>query len=483
VVLGVALFVLSTVHGIGILADTTRYMQISPVPYDAPLYPWLLSLGHVTGIGLDGVAYILGLYLLMLNIALMFHILKAVTGNNLVLLGCAMLLVVLAPQFMRAHMVAMSEPLFICLTLLSAPLLTKYMDEGQGKFLIAAGVALGFAMLARFTAAPYGVAFACALLLCGGKWSLGKRIRDIFVLALISGGIFLLWAIGSKLLVGRATGRSFAFFGNPDRERWVSGLESAAAFMLPDNIPDAIRFVLVVCILALILYLSVRAWIRASVSANPARADLLAMVFGLITIWYLAFLVLAVNIEANLPINGRYLLPMYLACVIVLFSGLGRLSPGRPIQAIKVAALAAIALVIASHAVRVASQTRDAYRDGVGYQAVSWKKSPIILAVDALPKDAEIFTNAPDALNYLTGRRTNLIPTVFERRTGIEDAANPYSKQVAGLRSALQQGNAYVVFVDKLDWRFYLVAEDKLRSDAGLETVQSLSDGRIYAIK
>jgi hypothetical protein len=137
-------------------------------------------------------------------------------------------------------------------------------------------------------------------------------------------------------------------------------------------------------------------------------------------------------------------------------------------------------VVIAGHAVRTGSQTREAYLDGLGYQGPKWRSSPIILAVNRLPRDAQIFSNAPDAINYLTGRHAKMVPTKFERRTGVEDNDNPYAAQITTLRDTLQQGNAYVVFVDNVDWRFYLAAEDDLRKDAALKPMQIQPDGRIY---
>lgn len=478
--LSVVLFVLSTRHGIGILPDSTRYMQISPVPYDAPLYSWLLQVGRIIGIGYDAMAYATGLLLYVANTLLILHIINIVVGRKLYLLVLAGLLITLVPQYIRAHTVAMSEPLFLFLILSTILLLVRFIESQDRRLLVAAGVTLGLCMLTRFTAAPFAVAFAALLLLGGAGSSLSRRLSNIAILAAVSGLLFALWAVGSKLLIGRATGRAFAFNGNPDDERWLSGIDSLSAFMMPTFVPAVVRYPLTLLLVLLAVYVTYRACVRVSRAGVPAKTDLLTAVFGLSAGLYMIFVVLSVMIEANLPINGRYLLPVYIALVVVLFSGLAVRKENDGMQAAVLLVLALAVTVIGGHVIRSASQTMEAYRDGIGYQGPKWRNSPIILAIRQLPQDAQIFSNGADAINYLTGRNAVMVPEKFARRTGVEDSNNPYLEQLAALKSALQKGNAYVVFVDGVDWRFYQVTEEDLRKDAALKVMQTQADGRIY---
>jgi hypothetical protein len=257
-------------------------------------------------------------------------------------------------------------------------------------------------------------------------------------------------------------------------------MDSLSAFMMPTFIPAAIRYIAAACILLLAAYLVYRALVRVVRDGSTARADVLTVVFGLSIAWYAVFLVISVNIEANLPINGRYLFPVYIAIIVVLFAALGRHRAGSTPRAADMAILALIGLVIVGHGFRSAAQASEAYREGIGYQGPKWHSSPTILAINQLAADAKIFSNAPDAINYLTGRHADLVPTRFERRTGESDPGNPYQAQLEALTAALLEGNAYVVFIDNVDWRFYLATEEDLRKDAGLQVTQTLSDGRIY---
>ena len=220
------LFLLGTHQGIGILPDSTRYMQISPVPYDAPLYAWLVGLGWLVGITPEPVAYAAGLLLYVVNTILIICILNIILDRKVGLLALATLLVLLAPQFIRAHIVAMSEPLFLCLILTSILLLVNFLDSEKTVLLVASGLVLGLAMLTRFTAAPFGLAFVTTLLVVAPRWKMTRRWRYIIALGLVSGSVFALWATISKLFVGRAVGRSLALKGNPAGAPWLCGRDS-----------------------------------------------------------------------------------------------------------------------------------------------------------------------------------------------------------------------------------------------------------------
>src|SRR3546814_7218152 len=94
---------------------------------------------------------------------------------------------------------------------------------------------------------------------------------------------------------------------------------------------------------------------------------------------------------------------------------------------------------------------------------MAWRYSPTVAAVRKLPPNAIIFSNGPDAINYLTGRHTRFIPFLFQRRTGRDDPANPYRRQLEDMAKHVHRGHGYVIFLDRIPGRFYLPAEADLR--------------------
>jgi 4-amino-4-deoxy-L-arabinose transferase-like glycosyltransferase len=475
------LFLLNTHQGIGILPDSTRYMRLSPTPYDAPLYTWMLAGLAASGIGMDLGAKLLGLVLVCANTLLIWHLLLRGT-SSIVVAAVGTALIILSPHFVGLHAVAMSEPLFLFALFVTTLLFIRHMESGRPLWLGLCGVALALAMLVRFTALPLAGAFTVVLLLDRRKtW--GERLRPLLLLGGVSGFIFFAWVIASKLTTGHAVGRDLAFYGNADAERWQSGLKALTAYLLPVQVPSIVRLVLLLVVLGAVTWLCVhrtRAFLR---SEQKSAGDAIPVIFGLFALFYIGFMVLSVSVEANLNLNGRYTLPFYVALVIAGASvAFDRRSGGR-LERLPGLALACIALlVLASHAIRTMTQTQENFAEGIGFASKAWASSPILRATDALPRDARIFTNAPDALNYLTSRRTMFVPSRVERRTGMEDPAHPFARQLADLKAQLAAGNGYVVFIDRVDWRFYLIPEADLRQALGLKLIRRENDGRIYAL-
>jgi 4-amino-4-deoxy-L-arabinose transferase-like glycosyltransferase len=478
----VFLFLLNTRQGIGILPDSTRYMRLVQTPYDAPLYTWSLAAFEAIGVSMVAGAKLLGLVLVIANTLLIWQLLIRGTGSLVAAAG-GTALIIFAPQFVGVHALAMSEPLFLFTLFVTVLLFLRYLTSERGLWLILCGITLALTMLVRFTALPLGAAFA-VILLADRRHAWSTRLRNLLLLGGVGASIFFTWVIASELTTGHAVGRALAFYGNADMELWLGGLKVLTAYLLPVQVPAIARLALLLLVIGATTWLCIaktRSFIRAD-EKDPG--DAIPVIFGLFALFYVGFMFLSVSIEANLQLNARYTLPFYIALVITAASAAFNRQGGGRLERLLAQALACVALlVLASHAVRTAVQTRENFQEGIGYASTAWTTSPIVRAVDALPHDATVFTNAPDPLNYLTPRYTLFIPFRTERRTGIEDPANPLARQMAELRARLAAGNAYVVFVDKIDWRFYLVTEAELRRSLDLKLIRREDDGRIYALK
>jgi 4-amino-4-deoxy-L-arabinose transferase-like glycosyltransferase len=479
--LSIVAFLLSTRHGIGILPDSTRYMNLVAQPWDAPLYAWLLAAVAASGLAIEEGAKLIGLVLVALNSFLVWHIVMRVTRRaGHALIGTA--LVLLSPQFVAQHSLAMSEAPFIATILLSLLALLKYWETERRGWLWASAAAIGLAALTRFTA-PALAAAVIASLLIDPRRSFGRRLGDATIAGGVSGAMFFAWAGLSELILGRSTGRPLQLYGNMDAEAWLQSFKSLTAWVAPDDVPLAIRgafFILtfIACAWLVIRYAD-RTLARARIA--PVGEAMLPLTLGFFFVFYLLFMVLATSVEANLLLNSRYAFPIYLTSVMMMTIVL---ADARGWSRRLHAMLAVVALlVLAGHVVRTAYRVNEAYAYGIGYAALAWTQSPTLDAVRRLPPDALIYSNGPDAIAYVTKRRARAIPFHFQLRTGRDDPRRPFVRQLGEFGRDMAVENSFLVFLDGIDWRFYAAKEADLVRRFDLVLVNRERDGRIYAAR
>src|SRR5690606_30055740 len=109
------------------LPDTTRYMSIVQAPYDAPVYSWLVRIPPLMGIDLAAGARGLAMFFVAANTFLVWHLLiRATDRHSVALIGT--LLVVIAPQFVSLHSIAMSEAPFLFFLLVTLLAILRYLE-------------------------------------------------------------------------------------------------------------------------------------------------------------------------------------------------------------------------------------------------------------------------------------------------------------------------------------------------------------------
>lgn len=479
--LAVLLFAFATRHGIGILPDSTRYMDLSPKPWDAPLYPALLHLIAATGVDIATGAWALGLVLAALNAFLTWHLLRLATGK-LAYAAVGTALIVIAPQTAALHALAMSEPLFLTAILGTVFAMMHACRTGNRRWLIGVGIGIGLASLVRFTGPALGVAVALFLLIDPRRGWAG-RVIDILTIMLPSALLFLGWAAVSKMVNGRSTGRALEWFGNMTGADWLASYQALVQWIVPDAVPLAIGGILFLCVLGASIALLLAQGQQCLARAEAGRADfaMVAIPLGLFFFTYLGFMVLATSLEANLHLNGRYAYPIYCTSLLAVTIALATWRDGSvTARRLHMAFVILACLMLVGHAARTTARTHEAYRQGIGFDSLAWEHSPTLAAVRRLPPSATLYSNGPDAIGYLLRRPARSLPVHVQPRTGRDDPAFPFVAQAAAARATLARGNAYVVFLDGVDWRFYMATENELVRRLDLIPVARFTDGAIY---
>jgi len=473
----------STARGIGILPDSVAYMRIGTARHFAPFYTWLLQAATFAGIGITAAAWLLNWLLYAANTLLILKLLlMARLGTVAAALGTS--LIAFHPVFVEFHAVAMTEPLFIAFALTSVVLFLRLLQQGSGARAALVGGVVGLGMLTRFAAAPLLPTFASVRLLAGGG-DIKRRAFDCALMIGVSGLVFAAWVIASEATTGESTGRSFELRGEPDAAFWLRTIGSAATMLLPGavSLPVRIAFLAVVGAgVILAVAWRARTWLRLTPPERAQPTAALPIIFSLLSVFYAALLVAAVFIQYKLNLTGRFLLPLYVFVALAAMTSFGAagktdLFPRRMFAL----ALAGLAFVIgASNLARTAAFTNSAYKSGIGYSHSMWSHSPVLKAAAGLPGGAALYSNAPDLIEYRLKRSARYVPARINHLSGRDDGRESFAEQMQAMRQRLEEENAYVVIIDGVDWRYYLISETDMLASMPLVEVGTLADGRIY---
>jgi NAD(P)-dependent dehydrogenase (short-subunit alcohol dehydrogenase family) len=263
---------------------------------------------------------------------------------------------------------------------------------------------------------------------------------------------------------------------------WWLSFQALAAWILPDDVPALIRGTAFLIALAAGL---IACWLYAREAISRLRAEqtdmaLLALPLAFFFFTYLGFIILATSIEANLHLNGRYAYPVYCSVMAVVIAASQLSAKPSAIRGLRAVLVCLACVMLAGHAMRTAIRTYADYRQGVGYASLNWVRSPTLGVSDRLPRDAVLYSNGADAIAYLLRRPARPVPMHVSLRTGKDDPQFPYQAQLAAAKAALAKGNAYVIFLKAVDWRFYMASERELVDRLQLVPVARLADGTIY---
>jgi hypothetical protein len=210
----------------------------------------------------------------------------------------------------------------------------------------------------------------------------------------------------------------------------------------------------------------------------------------LVTIFILAYVaVLAVAtslLDANVPWDDRILAPLFVASVILGAAAIDRLLTRAPARrgtpgAVWVAPM--IGLLLAVWVIGVGARSANflatAYDDGLGFRHRVWRGSQTVARLGALPQDAAIYSNSPEAIYLATGRAARFLP---RRAFPMGDRVNPtFDAEIAGMKLTLHEAGGAIVYFDAVLARSYPSLAD-LRQALGPVQVLQADDGVILTL-
>ncbi len=492
--------VLATVsrYGPGLNPDSVNYVaaarsllagegvlgpQGDPLVYWPPFLPAVLALLGLTGVGIVRLGGVLN--------AVAFAAVVAVSGTWL-LRGCRRrVMAVLGTVWVAAslplfHVSCMlwSEPLFILLTVLFLWRMHRYLGSPGSRALLVAALLAAAAALTRyigFTLAATG----CLLILSSRKRALRKRLTDCLLFGAVAAAPLSAWLLRNLALMGTLTGQrhpsNIPLIENASR----MGLGLARFFLSAGSAEALPRLVWLAGAAAAALALTCLAARSRRRSGEPAGSGPETILLAFCAVYAAAMLEAATSV-AMTPILARYLSPLYVPGVLLVFFALdelaapGRSEPGgrRTLAGVVVAVAAAATLVWGGvYATRCTKEVNSQMRSGTGgYGSASWHRSETIAFLRRTDLPSPVYSNVPAAVYILAGKVARLTP--FESLSASDEPPGP--EGLAAFVGACTRGDgATLVWFDS-HWQPGLYGLESLRRFVHLEPVARFPDGVVY---
>jgi len=483
--IGTLLILRTTPEGLGLSDDSIAYIAgaRSMLAGDGYREAWLASNGPVTHFppGFSSVLTFFGLFGLdplrgarLVN-ALLFGLNAGMLGvlawRMTPSLTAGLVLAALfvgSSEMLQVHAVAMSEPLFIFLCLISFWNFDLYFEfppssvgkgiAGEWWWLVACGCFSGMAYLTRYAGLALAATFIVAICILRTSWR--KRFTSL--------GIFLAgflpwvlgWALHNRLIAENATNRTFVW--HPiTAENMQIGLRVFSEFFIPVETwrreifknPYIIEVLIVIVLGSVLIWTLFKTWNYFSKpnqlsienrGGKPSR-QVISFAVALFIFAYLASIFTSMTMfDAATKFRLRILAPVFVCLLILLVDvGVWLRSKNRPIVIV-------LTFIFLGFFFYKQSLTFTQWsKSGLGYASFQWYDSQAMAYLRDLPDDIKIYTNEPGAVYLYVERGAVVLPDRFDAATTI--VRDDFEAGVKTMQAEINAGEAVLVLFDQGD--------------------------------
>jgi len=457
-------------RGLGRIDGTGEFIPLTHFP---PLYPLALAaLAGISGASVTAAARLIAAVLFGFNLFLLGRLVVGLGAGRWVAFGLVLVCLV-APTILERHLWAMSEPLYFTWLLCSLGFLSRSLDEPANKWLLAAAATSGPATLTRYAGLSLLATGVIVLLIFGARpWI--ARLRRAALYGVLAGLLPVAWQVRNWLVAGTPTNRVLLFHPPGIDQLREAGSTLAAWVPYPAISPELRLGVLgLVGLGALVLMVG---WARRGGEARGSAPWRLAVVAGLHGAVYLGFLGVSLTFfDASTRLRDRVLSPLFLVGVLIAAGvvALSRSSSGWGL--IRLAALAAAALLVVPYSVRAVGMLRES-REGLGFVGPTWRNSETLALTRQLGDGLQLYSNEAFPIYFLTGRPTTWVPERIDPVKGAERSG--YRQDLETMHARIAAGEAALILFYRQSLKPELLPLHELTE--GLKAALAGQDGAIY---
>jgi hypothetical protein len=314
-----------------------------------------------------------------------------------------------------------------------------------------------------------------------GDRPLKQKIRDIFLVTTVASLPLAAWLIRNIVIADTATDRIFAvhLFSLDHTKQLINALYE---LVLPISISGWARALHFGAAAALILVSLPLLYRRNSTThnLNTVRIVLPALCIEFF-LTYIVFLVVSISFfDAATPLDARILMLPFLVIIIAGISLAWSLSSALESRSVWYGFSLFVFFSVTVNLVPAVYETLDIHTNGRGLVSQRWRNSDTIASVMSLAKNMRIYSNTPDSIQFLTGRRAVSIPASVDPITLKPN--HDYEEQLQVMCREVRDGHAFVVYLN-VAGLWYLPLLQELERKCVMAVFSILDDGVIYGRK
>jgi hypothetical protein len=494
---GIGLVRMTVRHGVSLGSDSAAYFaaarnlvaghglswlsggeQARPLVLHAPLYPLGLALFELASIDLAAAAGWINAIAFGLSALVLALLIVRLTGSRLfALLGS--LIFLLSGEMLQLHAWAMSDPIYLSLSLVAILLAGLFLADRRGPLLVLMALFASAAYLARYAGLALVVSLAIAVAVVPGAVRARRWVEAGVVLAV---GVLPvgLWFARNQALTGQFAGRTLGWSGADAGQALDQTARVVLSWFAPTRFVDWMQAhppVLTVAVLGLAVgtVLALGVAIAGTPADGRESRRALLIVLGMYLSAYFGLMAFSTFFSRpGTDLNARTLSPVYpilLALAVAALAYLG--SSSKP--ALRWLGIGLCLLLLAGKAYDTLRQFSPRLDQPGGYASAAWKKSPTIAALIRRAPEL-VYTDDIAAVYLLANPNVLLVPLAAESATG-EPRAD-YRQNLDTMRRRIRDGEAVLALFDVEPWPTEFAPLDELTS--GLAAVEVLEDGVIY---
>jgi hypothetical protein len=454
------------------------YESNKPLTHFPPTYPLLIAAaGFFQKGNLLQATRLLSAFFTGANIILLALAIQICTKNNLPAVCSTLFFFLSSATIFSVHAMAWSEPAFIAFTLSTLILLSFHMISGKLYLLLVASFMASLALTTRYIGVTLLPTIAVAVLIFGDG-SLRNKIKKISSAVTTASLPLTIFLFRNIFVAESATNRSMSVhpFGIGNLKQ---GITTIIYFTLPltlSPITKVFLFSIIVILLLISFFFLIKN--RSIIFREKSFLIVFYSINVIFILNYLFFIIISISFfDAKIPLDGRMLVPalVSLFCIFLLKSWI--IADIANNKRVWYFFMAFLWLSIFINITVTIGNAVDVHHNGIGFNSKNWKNSPIWPYLSNLDNKV-IYSNGEDLIWFFTGHKAVRVPEKIDPITHLPN--RNYEKQLNQIAQSVLSDQAIVVYLPKVNWRWYLPSLEELEFKANLPILQKFEDSVVF---